>query len=107
MLADFDRYCDEHNIAADETPAAFAAWLNQQTGWDGDMAQQRYIDMLIDRVETHLTDELHADQCGCRTWPDQCASGMTRDRLRCASFGPEATIRALAKLASAVRNKDI
>lgn len=99
MIEDFDRYCAVHGITPDETPAAFAAWLNGETGWDGDVAQQRYIDALVDRVEIHLADELHSDQCHCGTYPDNCASGMTRDRLRTASFGPAATIYALAELA--------
>lgn len=34
-VEDFDRYCDEHAIQPGEEPAAFAAYLNQQTGWDG------------------------------------------------------------------------
>jgi hypothetical protein len=38
-FAGFDRYCDEHGITDDETPAAFAAWLNERTGWDGPMEQ--------------------------------------------------------------------
>ena len=33
---DFDRYCDEHKIAPGDEPIAFAAWLNEKTGWDGD-----------------------------------------------------------------------
>lgn len=36
-LSDFDRYCDEHDIQPGEEPAAFAAWLHEQTGWDGPM----------------------------------------------------------------------
>lgn len=31
-LADFDRYCDEHNIAEEDCPIAFAAWLEETTG---------------------------------------------------------------------------
>jgi len=34
-FADFDHYCDMHNITDDEVPAAFGAWLNEKTGWDG------------------------------------------------------------------------
>lgn len=36
--ADFDRYCDEHEIQPGEEPAAFAAWLHERTGWDGQAA---------------------------------------------------------------------
>lgn len=32
---DFDHYCDSINATMDETPAAFGAWLNAMTGWDG------------------------------------------------------------------------
>lgn len=39
MEHDFDRYCDEHNIQPGEEPAAFAAWMHEQTGWDGQMTQ--------------------------------------------------------------------
>jgi hypothetical protein len=37
--ADFDRYCDEHDIKPGEEPAAFAAWLNEISNgqWDGDV----------------------------------------------------------------------
>ena len=35
VFEDFDRYCDEHHITPAEAPAAFAAWLNEATGWDG------------------------------------------------------------------------
>lgn len=35
----FDKYCEDNNISQDETPAAFAAYLNQQTGWDGKMGE--------------------------------------------------------------------
>lgn len=34
----FDAYCEEHDIQPGEEPAAFAAYLNQETGWDGAMA---------------------------------------------------------------------
>ena len=36
-LADFDRYCEEHQITDEEAPIAFAAWLHEITGgeWDG------------------------------------------------------------------------
>lgn len=37
---DFDRYCEEHDITDDEVPAAFAAWMNLETGWDGQMGQE-------------------------------------------------------------------
>jgi hypothetical protein len=37
-MSDFDRYCDERGINdPKEFPAAFAAWMNDRTGWDGDM----------------------------------------------------------------------
>lgn len=35
----FDEYCDRMEIKEGEEPAAFAAYLNQQTGWDGKMVQ--------------------------------------------------------------------
>ena len=38
-FSDFDRYCDEHNIQPGEEPAAFAAWLNEKTEWDGPMGK--------------------------------------------------------------------
>lgn len=38
-FADFDRYCDEHDIKPGEEPSAFAAWLNEMTGWDGPMGK--------------------------------------------------------------------
>lgn len=38
-LEDFDRYCDEHEIQPGEEPAAFAAWMNEKTGWDGPMKE--------------------------------------------------------------------
>lgn len=41
-IADFDRYCDEHNIQPGEEAAAFGAFLNQETGWDSK----------IDRLDT-------------------------------------------------------
>lgn len=31
----FDEYCDDNNITEDETPMAYAAWLNLSYGWDG------------------------------------------------------------------------
>jgi hypothetical protein len=39
--ADFDRYCDEHNIKPGEEPAAFAAWLHEISNgkWNGQMGQ--------------------------------------------------------------------
>lgn len=37
--ADFDHYCDSAGIAPGEEPAAFAAWLNAISGWDGPMGQ--------------------------------------------------------------------
>ena len=30
--ADFDRYCEEHGIAEEDVPAAFAEWLAERTG---------------------------------------------------------------------------
>ena len=33
---DFDQYVLKHNIQPDDVGAAFGAWLNQTTGWDGD-----------------------------------------------------------------------
>lgn len=39
IYEDFDEYCDANSITQEEAPAAFAAWLNQLTGWDGDMEQ--------------------------------------------------------------------
>lgn len=39
-FADFDHYCDAaglHDPA--EFPAAFAAWMNALTGWDGPMVE--------------------------------------------------------------------
>ena len=37
-FADFDHYCDSAGIQPGEEPAAFAAWLNAVSGWDGPMA---------------------------------------------------------------------
>ena len=34
-FADFDRYVEEHNIKDNELGAAFGAWLNKVSGWDG------------------------------------------------------------------------
>lgn len=31
----FDEYCEKHNITEEEAPAAFGAYLNLMTGWDG------------------------------------------------------------------------
>ena len=28
---DFDRYCEEHNVSTEDTPAAFAQWLTTLT----------------------------------------------------------------------------
>ena len=39
VYEDFDEYCEAYSIAPDEVPAAFAAWLNQLDGWDGDMEE--------------------------------------------------------------------
>lgn len=35
----FDAYCEEHNIQPGEEPAAFVAYLTQETGWDGKMEE--------------------------------------------------------------------
>jgi hypothetical protein len=37
VFAEFDRYCDEHDIQHGEEAAAFAAFLNERVGWDGPM----------------------------------------------------------------------
>ena len=39
FFADFDAYCEANNITEDEAPMAFAAFLNQETGWDGDVKE--------------------------------------------------------------------
>lgn len=31
-VSDFERYCDEHGIASEDEPTAFAGWLAQRTG---------------------------------------------------------------------------
>ena len=36
FFAAFDAYCEANNISEDETPMAFAAFLNLRTGWDGE-----------------------------------------------------------------------
>ena len=41
-MEEFDAYCTEHNITPDEAPAAFGAWLNSSSGWDG--AQSAILD---------------------------------------------------------------
>jgi hypothetical protein len=38
-FADFDHYCDSADIKPGEEPAAFAAWLNAISGWDGPMGK--------------------------------------------------------------------
>ena len=38
-MPDFDHYCDAAGIQPGEEPAAFAAWLNAMSGWDGDVAE--------------------------------------------------------------------
>jgi hypothetical protein len=38
-FADFDHYCDAAEIQPGEEPAAFAAWLNALSGWDGQMGE--------------------------------------------------------------------
>ena len=35
QFKDFDKYCLENNIQEHELGAAFGAWLNKTTGWDG------------------------------------------------------------------------
>ena len=35
-MKDFDEFCEKHNIQPDEMGVAFAAWLSQATGWNGD-----------------------------------------------------------------------
>jgi len=35
----FDAYCEKHDIQPGEEPAAFAAYLHEQTGWDGPMSE--------------------------------------------------------------------
>ena len=39
---DFDRYCLENNIQEHELGAAFGAWLNKTSGWDGLMERVNY-----------------------------------------------------------------
>ena len=39
FFAAFDAYCREHNVTPEEAPMAFAAFLNQETGWDGDVKE--------------------------------------------------------------------
>ena len=36
---DFDAYVERLGISDEELPAAFAAWLNQESGWDGDVSE--------------------------------------------------------------------
>jgi len=36
---EFDKYVEDNNIQPDELGAAFAAFLNQLSGWDGDFEQ--------------------------------------------------------------------
>lgn len=38
-LPDFDRYCDEHDIAPEDMHVAFAAWLESLTGQPVDFEQ--------------------------------------------------------------------
>lgn len=38
-MSGFDAYCEKHGIKPGEEPAAFAAYLNEKTGWDGQMRQ--------------------------------------------------------------------
>jgi len=36
---EFDAFVDKYKVQPDELGAAFAAWLNGQTGWDGNYEQ--------------------------------------------------------------------
>ena len=36
-LTDFDTFVETHNIKPEEVGAAFGAWMNGATGWDGDV----------------------------------------------------------------------
>jgi len=36
---EFDKYVEDNNIQPDEIGAAFAAFLNKVSGWDGDFEQ--------------------------------------------------------------------
>lgn len=38
-LEGFDRYCAEHEIKPEERGAAFGAWLNKTSGWDGQLGE--------------------------------------------------------------------
>lgn len=35
----FDEYCEVNDIKPGEEPAAFGAFLNAQTGWDGKISK--------------------------------------------------------------------
>ncbi|MDQ7877386.1 hypothetical protein Q9R08_05280 [Microbacterium sp. QXD-8] len=35
----FDEYCEQHHIQPGEYGAAFAAYLHEVSGWDGDIEQ--------------------------------------------------------------------
>lgn len=39
MKESFDEYCERMKIKPGEEPAAFAAWMNSETGWDGPMRE--------------------------------------------------------------------
>jgi hypothetical protein len=39
MIEEFDQYVIDHNIQPHELGAAFGAWMNGATGWDGKMQQ--------------------------------------------------------------------
>ena len=36
QVKDFDEFCDKHNIQPDELGVAFAEWMSQAIGWNGD-----------------------------------------------------------------------
>lgn len=61
-MSGFDRYCDEHNISDDEAPAAFGAYLNEMTGWDGRME-------LMDWERIEATEE--TEQRFVEAWADE------------------------------------
>lgn len=65
-LSGFDDYCEKHDIQPGEEPAAFAAFLHEQTGWDGPMGEvgargpdgvvmpQEQADAMMATVQWHL-----------------------------------------------------
>lgn len=67
----FDAYCEEHGVQPGEEPAAFAAYLNQTTGWDGPMAEvqacvacQNWDESVVPRPVNKTTDALLCATCG-------------------------------------------